>query len=411
MAGNSLLTIDMVTREAVMLFKNTNAFMQNIETQYDSSFGISGAKIGDSLRIRLPLDYTVTNGPGLSAQDSAEQSTTLQLATQRHVDLTFSSAEQTLKVDEYNERFLLPAMNNLAGNVASTVMAGSEGGICNIVANFDGSGAITTPSLSTVLEARAVMADNSTPVMDRKFVLDPHSMARLTGSLTGLLNPATDISKQYRDGSVYNAAGFTWLEDQTAIKHTTGTFSAGTVSGANQTGTTLVTNAITGTLKKGDIITLAGVNAVNRVTKQTTGQSRQFVVTADVASGATSIPIYPAIVPGSSSYVPATGDGAVQYQTVDYSPANGAAISLYTPASSVYRRNIAFAPQAVTMVTADLEKPPMTECSRKVYDGVSLRTLRAYVPGTDQTVTRVDVLFGYLYVRPEWGVTVADSIN
>jgi hypothetical protein len=61
------------------------------------------------------------------------------------------------------------------------------------------------------------------------------------------------------------------------------------------------------------------------------------------------------------------------------------------------------------MVTADLEKPPMTECARKVYDGVSLRTLRAYVPGTDQTVTRCDVLFGYLYVRPEWGVIVADG--
>jgi hypothetical protein len=96
-------------------------------------------------------------------------------------------------------------------------------------------------------------------------------MARLTGSLTGLLNPATDISKQYRDGYVYNAAGYTWMEDQTAIKHTTGTFSAGTVNGASQTGTTLTTNAITGTLKKGDIITLAGVNGVNRVTKQTTG--------------------------------------------------------------------------------------------------------------------------------------------
>src|SRR5689334_1825568 len=114
--ANTLLTIDMVTREAVVLFKNTNAFMQNLTTQYDSSFGIEGAKIGSTLRIRLPLDYTVTDGPALSAQDSAEQSTTLTLATQRHVDLTFSSAEQTLKVDDYNERFLMPAMNNLAGN-------------------------------------------------------------------------------------------------------------------------------------------------------------------------------------------------------------------------------------------------------------------------------------------------------
>lgn len=409
MSGNSLLTIDMITAEAVMLFKNSNAFMQNIDTQYDASFGVTGAKIGQSLRVRLPLDYTVTNGPGLSTQSSVEQSISLPLATQRHVDLTFTSAEQSLKVDDYADRFLMPAMNNLAGNIASAIMAGSEGGICNIVANFTGS-AVTTPGLQQVLDSRAVLADNSAPPLDRKIVLDPHSMARLTGSLTGLLNPSADISKQYRDGQVYNAAGYTWLEDQTAIKHTTGSFTAGTVNGADQAGTTLVTSAITGTLKKGDIITLAGVNGVNRVTKQSQGTVRQFVVTANVLTGATSIPIYPAIVPGSADYDATTGDGAVQYQTVDVSPADAAVISLFTAANSVYRKNIAFAPQAVTMVTADLEKPPMTECARKVYDEVSMRILRTYVAGTDQTVTRCDVLFGYLYVRPEWGVIVADAV-
>jgi len=408
--ANNLLTISMITAEAVMIFKNSNAFMQNLNTQYDSSFAINGAKIGSQLRVRLPLDYTVTDGPGLQAQDSQEQQLTLALATQRHVDLSFSSAEQTLSVDDYAERFLLPAMNNLAGNIASTIMAGSEGGICNLVANFDQNNNILSPGLQQVLDSRAVLADNSAPLLDRKIVLDPHSMARLTGALSGLLNPATDISKQYRDGSVYNAAGYTWLEDQTAIKHVTGTFSAGTVNGANQTGTTLVTNAITGTLNQGDLITIAGVNAVNRVTKQSTQTVRQFVVTANVLSGATSIPIYPAITPGGTGYVPATGQNAQQYQTVDYSPANSAAISLVTNASSTFRKNISFAPEAITMVTADLDKPPMTECSRKEYDGVSMRILRSYVPGTDQTVTRADVLFGYLYIRPEWGVIVADAL-
>ena len=408
--ANSLLTISMITAEAVMIFKNSNAFMQNLNTQYDSSFAISGAKIGSQLRVRLPLDYTVTDGPGLQAQDSQEQSLTLALATQRHVDLSFSSAEQSLSVDDYAERFLLPAMNNLAGNIASTIMAGSEGGVCNLVANFDNNNNILTPGLQQVLDSRAVLADNSTPLLDRKIVLDPHSMARLTGSLSGLLNPATDISKQYRDGSVYNAAGYTWLEDQTAIKHVTGTFTAGTVNGAGQTGTTLVVNAITGTLNQGDIITVGTVNAVNRVTKQSLQTARQFVVTANVLSGATSIPIYPAIVPGGPGYVATTGQGAQQYQTVDVSPANAAAIALVTNAGSTFRKNISFAPEAITLVTADLEKPPMTECSRKEYDGISLRVLRSYVPGTDQTVTRADVLFGYLYIRPEWACIVADAI-
>ena len=409
--ANSLLTISMITAEAVMIFKNSNAFMQNLNTQYDSSFAISGAKIGSQLRVRLPLDNTVTDGPALQAQDSQEQQLTLALATQRHVDLSFSSAEQTLSVDDYAERFLLPAMNNLAGNIAAAIMAGSEGGVCNLVANFDQNNVVTTPGLQQVLDSRAYLADNSAPLLDRKIMLDPHSMARLTGSLSGLLNPATDISKQYRDGSVYNAAGYTWLEDQTAIKHVTGTFSAGgTVNGSNQTGTSLLVNAITGTFNAGDIITINAVNAVNRVTKQSLQTLRQFVVTSNVLSGATTIPIYPAIVPGGSGYVAVTGQNAQQYQTVDASPVNGAAVALVTNASSTFRKNIAFAPEAITMVTADLEKPPMTECSRKEYDGISMRILRSYVPGTDQTVTRCDVLFGYLYIRPEWAVIVADAI-
>jgi hypothetical protein len=409
--ANNLLTIDMITAEAVMLFKNTNAFIQNIETQYDSSFGVSGAKIGSTLRVRLPLDYIVTDGPGLSPQNSTEQSTTLVLATQRHVDLTFTSAEQSLKVDDYSERFLMPAMNNLCGNVASTVMAASEGGVCNIVAAFNGSGAITRPGLEQVLEGRAVLAENSAPSLDRKFVLDPRTMSRLVSSLSGLLNPASDISKQYRDGSVYSAAGFTWMEDQTSIKHTNGTFSAGgAINGANQTGSTVTVTAITGTFKKGDIVSWDGLTAVNFVTKQTNGIDRQFVVTADVATGATSIPIYPAIVPGGPDYDPVSGNGAQQYQTVEASPDNGAALTLFGGASTTFRKNVQFAPQAITLVTADLEKPPNVECSRKVYDDVSMRTLRAYVPGTDSTVTRCDVLFGQLYIRPQWAVTVADSI-
>lgn len=33
MAGNAILTIDMITRAAVSLFKNSNMFIRNINTQ------------------------------------------------------------------------------------------------------------------------------------------------------------------------------------------------------------------------------------------------------------------------------------------------------------------------------------------------------------------------------------------
>jgi len=78
--ANTLLTIDMITREAVRLFVNANNFIQNINRQYDSEFAKTGAKIGQTLRIRLPNDYTVRTGAAISVQDTAEQSTTITVA-------------------------------------------------------------------------------------------------------------------------------------------------------------------------------------------------------------------------------------------------------------------------------------------------------------------------------------------
>lgn len=396
----------MITRAAVSLFKNSNMFLQNIDTQYDSQFAVDGAKIGDSLRIRLPNDFTVRNGTALQAQDTSEKFTSLPLSTQQGVDVSFSTAERTMKLDDYSERVLMPMINNLAGAVALNVMSSVEGNVCNFVSNVDGSGNIISPTADTVLQAKSALESNSAPQMPgRKVVMDEYTEARVVSTLAGLFNPSQEISNQYRTGSMKNALSFDWYMDQTVIKHTTGSFSSGgTVNGAGQTGTLLAVNAITGTFTKGDIITIGGVFMVNRVTKQTTGKLRQFVVTADVPNGATTIPIYPAIIPGS-------GGQAVQYQTVVDSPANAAAVALVSKPGEVYRKNLAYAPEAVTMATADLVLPKgVHEAARRQQDGISMRMLTAYVVGTDQLATRLDVIYGWTWPRGEWGVVVADRV-
>lgn len=417
--ANTLLTIGGITRRAVMLFLNSNAFIGNITKQYDDQFALTGAKIGQQLRIRLPNDYTTSRGPALQVQDTNEQSTTITVATQDHVDTSFNSQELTMSIDDYAEIILAPKINVLAGTVAYTVMSGVtvaqgpftgtvvngvEGGICNLVSNVDGAGNIISPTLDTWTGAGANLDDNSAMFVGRKAILTPTTMGRTVSSFSGLLNPATEISRQYENSRIYDALNFEWFSDQTTIVHTTGSFSAGTVNLGGQTGTSINVNAITGTLALGDIITFANVNAVNRVTKQANGNLRQFVLTAAAANGATVLNIYPAIVPSNAG-------NAVQYQTVDNSPINTAAITLATPASGRYRKNFVFAKECVTMVTADLEIPPANvKAAREQYDGVSMRSLVSYVPGTDQTVNRLDCLYGWLFVRPEWGCVVADKI-
>ena len=406
--ANTLLTINLVTREAVRLWKNSNAFMQNVDMQYDDSFAVAGAKVGNTIRIRLPNDYVVTTGPGLSVQDTAEQNTTLTLATQKHVDVAFTTQERTMSLDDYSRRILAPAVNNLAGHVASDIMSGAEGGICNWIGNQDGGGNVLPPIQGTYLLAGANLDNNSAPIENRKVVNHPNTEARVVATLAGLFNPSPEIGRQYTTGRMYDALGFIWMKDQTTLVHTSGTMPQGslTVSGANQTGLSITTSAAAFTLALGDIITIAGVFKVNRITKQSTGQLEQFVVTSPLAVNGTVLSIYPALIPAS-------GGNEVQYQTVTVSPASGAAINPTSglPASSVYRKNFVFAPEAVTLATADLETPDGVHAvAREQFDGVSMRMISDYFIGTDQLITRVDVLYCYAWIRPEWATIVPDLV-
>lgn len=400
--ASSLLTLNQITREAVRLFTQSNAFMRTVNKQYDDQFARDGAKIGSTLRIRLPNDYTVGSGPTITPQATNEQSTTLTVATQKNVPVTFGTAEQTLSLDDFSERVLAPAVNRLAASVAGDLMTVAESG-SNLVANFDGSGNIQSPVAGTWLSAGAKLTQNLAPRMDRKIILDPLTEARTVSSLAGLFNPQQKISDQYETGIISkDTLGFDWMYDQTTILHTTGTFSAGgAISGAGQTGSTVTVTAITGTLNKGDIITLPGVNAINRLTGLDAGVLQQFVVTANVINGATSIPIYPAIV-----VAPA------QYNTVTASPTNGQPIVLVTKAGSIFRKNIAFYPEAFTMATADLVMPTrgVVESARATMDGVTMRMITGYDVIGDNLITRLDVLYGFAAIRPEWSVTVADVV-
>jgi len=398
--ANSLLTIDMITNEAVRLFTQTNAFMRTVNRQYDDQFARSGAKIGNTLRIRLPNDYVVNNGPAITPQGTNEQNTSLTVATQKNVPVSFGTAEKTMSLDDFSERILAPAVNRLAAAVAGDLM-----NMANESANLvfkSSSGSMVSPDATTWLDAGAKLDFNLAPRMDRAIILDPRTQARTVGSLAGLFNPQQKISGQYETGIITkDTLGFDWMYDQTTKVHTVGTFSAGTVNGASQTGTTLVTNAITGTLNKGDIITIAGVNAINRLTGEDQGELRQFVVTANVLTGATSIPIYPAIVPAPAAY-----------NTVTASPANSAVISLVATASSQYRQNLAFYPEAFTMATADLEMPTsgVVQAARAEFDGVSMRMIESYDIMSDSLITRLDILYGYKAIRPEWACIVGDVL-
>jgi hypothetical protein len=417
--ANNIITPSMVTRYAIKMFTNTNYFVQNVPRQFQDQFGIEGARIGAQLRVRIPNQYTVTDGPGLSVQDTTEQQFLLTVATQRHIDVAFTSAETTLDVDDYMERIVLPRINYLAANVAIQIMANIAPGIRNIIANVDANNNILSVNDTPFALARAILEENSAPAFGemgmRKVVLAPRSDAKVQQALRGLFNAVDSISRQYNTGMMYEALGFRFFEDQSVVNHTTGTLTTATVSGAGQTGNTLTVAALGGTIVAGDIFTIAGVNGVNRVNYQSLGVAAQFVATAAAAANATSISFYPAIIPpiNSNPYagLPYTPQ---QYQTVTASPGANAVITPFANASVTYRQNLAYAPDAFTMAVAPLWIPPnekgVIAAARHSFDDLSMRSLVVYAPDTDQPIDRLDILFGSALARPEWAVNCADAI-
>src|SRR5690606_747263 len=125
--GNSILTPTAVTREALRILHQKLNFVGTVNRQYDDSFANSGAKvsnqkIGPSLKIRLPNQYSIRTGAVIDVQDTQEDSETLTVSTQKGVDVNFTSADLTLSLDNFSERILKPAMSVLAANIEADTM-------------------------------------------------------------------------------------------------------------------------------------------------------------------------------------------------------------------------------------------------------------------------------------------------
>lgn len=396
--SNSILTPTAVTREALRILHQKLNFIGNINRQYDSSFAKSGAKIGDSLKVRLPNQYTVRTGANLSTQDTVESSTTLQVATQKGVDVTFSSAELTMSLDDFSKRILQPAMSVLAANMEADAFSMA----LDIYNNVNNIGSAIT--FNKLLGGRKVLGDNLAPNDERKAILNTQDNLDLVDALKGLFQDSTAIKEQYKEGSMGRTAGFDFYENTLLPTQTTGTALAVTTyttNGATATGATqLVVQTGATTFKKGDIITIASVNRCHPETKADTGALQQFVVTADYAGGAGNLQISP----------PLYGAASGGLQNIVTLPSGTNAISKIGGASAIYKPSLVFHPDAFTFATADLILPGGVDfAAREVMDGISMRVVRQYAISTDTMPCRLDVLYGYKTLRAQLAARILSN--
>lgn len=394
--ANTILTPTAVTREILRVLHQKLNFVGSINRSYDDSFAKDGAKIGSSLKIRLPNRYSVTTGATLNVQDTTESSVTLTVATQKHVGMNFTSQDLTLSLDDFSKRIIEPAASVLAANIEADAMA-----MYKDVYNQANQSTITAAlSLATLLNGRKRLNDNLAPLAGRVANLTTQNNVDLINDLKGLFQDAKELSQQYKEGAMGRAIGFDFYENSLWARHTSGTdTNTIAINGANQTGATItVTNGSSKTLKAGDIVTLAGVNAVHAETKADLGYARQFVVTEDLASSGTSLKISPAIVTSGAT------------QNCSASPTTTGAVTKVGGASGQMDISMLYHPDAFTFATADLVMPKGVDfAAREVMDGISLRLVRQYDINNDAMPTRVDVLYGYKTIRPELACRMASN--
>ena len=401
MPGNTLLTVNQITRKALMILEQKLNFIGNMNRQYDSSFANSGAKIGDSLRIRLPNQYVVRSGAPLSVQDTVEQSITLPVTTQKGVDTTFSSAELTLSMDDFSERILNPAM--------SVLSAAMEADAFNMLKDvpYQVGGPGTVPAdLLTYLNSKATLDTNLAPMDDqRTMIVPPLFEAKIVDVLKGLFQSSSEIDSQYKSGRMGKTAGFNWFTNTLVPMFTpgslalTGSTLTTTISAEGATSLAL-TVASGNTIKKGQIFTVAGVYSVHPQTKATLTTLYPFVALADNGGATTAITVTVAPIYSSAS-------GGLQ--NVSALPQSSAAIvPQVTTASTAYNQGVGFHKDAFTFATADLIMPQGVDFSaREVWQNLSMRVVRQYDINTDKMPTRIDVLYGYKCIRPQLAVRIA----
>lgn len=397
--ANTTLTVDVILKEAHRIFKNNTPFLQGMSRQYDGTNEAYGVKAGDSIRIRQPMKYTVRTGKTISVQDNTENSVTLAKTVQKGVDLKFSSAELTQDISRFSELYIQPAINVLASDIENDIMTQA----INATYNQVGTEGTDPATLKVILDAGAKMTNFSTPpgMATRSIVFNPASMASEVDALKGLFQDSTKIRSQYMTGQMGTGLGFEWAETANVPAHTSGTSNgAYLINGASQTGSTITVDTGSGTHTVGDIITLTGVNAVNPVTKADFGQLQQFTITAVAASGATSLSISPEIITSGA------------YQTVTASPADNAAVNNATgfTGGASNSINLAYHKLAYAFGTTDLEMPDSLNTratAREVVDGISMRLVNFYDGINDDTLWRLDILYGFVAVTPEWACRIA----
>lgn len=401
--ANTLSVIDMVARESLRVAHEKLTYLGTINRNYDDQYAKTGAKIGDSLRVRNPNQYVRRQGSRvMNVQDQAETTQTITASTQDGVDMKFNSAELALSIDELSRRYIEPAMSVLVSGIEGDVLVDNTKKVYNLTGTA-GTVVGASGDISAITNARAKLNQQLAPKSDRAVQFDSVTMGSIVNGAKTLFHDGAQVKEAFREGFYTRNAMADWYENEKTWTLTNGsdvsTVTLDTYTVVNEDSTITITGA-TG-VAVGAVFTIAGVYDCHPETKQAYSHLKQFTVLS--GSTDTALIISPTIyLTGAKQNVASSTGGTA-------APTTTAAITFHGSASTGYRQNLMYHRDFATFVTADL--PLMDDairCVRRSQDGLSLRVWQGSDIRNDELLLRIDILYGYKVLRPEWACRISN---
>lgn len=394
--ANSILTPSIIAKEALMQLENNLIMGRKVYREYSKEF----VKVGDTVSVRRPVKFEAKDGATLQTQDVTEGKFPLKIDKRKHVGWKFDTQTLTLSIEEYSERYIKPAMMELANTIDYDLAA-----LYSSVWNWVGTPASPVNSFADFAKAPERLDLGAVPQGQRAAVLSPTDFWGMVGSQTAL-HIQQAASGAYRQGDLGMIGGVVTGMDQNINTHTVGTYGGSPeVNNANQDVTylaskdtnsqSLITQGWSSgatTLNKGDVFEIEGVYAVNPRSRKRLPHRQQFVVNETVSdvAGAITVNISPAIITSGP------------YQTVDAAPASGADIFMIGTTGSLHAQNLVFHKNAFALVMRPLEMPDgVSFKARESQNGYSVRVIKDYDIVNDMEIIRLDVLYGCKALYPD----------
>ena len=409
--ANTFLTPSVFAQEGLMQLENELVIGNKTHTDHSKDF----AMVGDTISIRRPTQYEGQNDNldvSSYSEDITQGKTTITMDKTKSIKIDIGALDSTLSFDRVQEDVIKPAVIKMRDYIETSLAA-----LYTDLYHFTGTPGTVPATFKSLGQGGAIMTDGGVPQSGRFAIHGTDAALELADGLKGVYVQGK-AKTAFEEAAIGRYAAFENYESVHAPTHTVGV-ATGTplVNGGTQATTYALskdtwsqslitdgwTNSTTGILKKGDVFTIAGVNAVNPISKQDTGRLQTFTVLADADSGASTGPSTLTISP------PIIITGA--YKTVTAQPADNAAITVKTgTGGTAYKQSLLLHPKAFALVTCPLKiaSGAGVKTATKAGNKVTISCTEWVDGSTLQHNMRFDILFGVKCLDPRLGARLTN---